>query len=278
MHTDNTAPCDDGNGCTTNDTCQNGACVGTPVQCGGDQCNPIGCVSETSTAFLCVPGAPLNCDDGNPCTTDTCDPTLGCQHTFNTAACDDGNPCTTGDVCSNGVCAGTPVVCTGGDICSGLNTCDPATGQCATGPPLNCDDNDACTTDTCDPTTGCLHNPVPDYWTCRLTQVYAALGTIAAEVTAGPTSALGSATRQQKLLALTQAARTRVQAAAGLAGHVAARKISQASKRLGTFTRVLKKGMAAGRVDANLGGALVQQASSNAQMLQTLFSYVPAGK
>jgi hypothetical protein len=181
-------------------------------------------------------------------------------------------------VCSNGVCAGTPVVCTGGDICSGLNTCDPATGQCATGPPLNCDDNDACTTDTCDPTTGCLHNPVPDYWTCRLTQVYAALGTIAAEVTAGPTSALGSATRQQKLLALTQAARTRVQAAAGLAGHVAARKISQASKRLGTFTRVLKKGMAAGRVDANLGGALVQQASSNAQMLQTLFSYVPAGK
>ncbi len=278
MHTDNTAPCDDGNGCTTNDTCQNGACVGTPVQCGGDMCNPVGCVSETSTSFLCVPGAPLNCDDGNPCTTDTCDPTLGCQHTFNTAPCDDGNPCTTGDVCSNGVCAGTPVACSGGDICSGLNACDPATGQCATGPPLNCDDNDACTTDTCDPTSGCLHSPVPDYWTCRLAQVYAALGAIAAEVTAGPTAALGSATRQQKLLSLTLAARTRVQAAAGLTGRVAKRKIAQAGKRLGAFTRVLKKGMAAGRVDPNLGGALVQQAGSNAQMLQTLLSYVPGGK
>jgi len=36
--------------------------------------------------------------------------------------------------------------------------------------------------------------------------------------------------------------------------------------------------MAAGRVDPNLGGALVQQAGSNAQMLQTLLSYVPGGK
>ena len=37
--------------------------------------------SETCVAHACVPGTPLDCDDHDPCTTDTCDASGGCTHT-----------------------------------------------------------------------------------------------------------------------------------------------------------------------------------------------------
>ena len=67
--------CQDGNVCTTGDTCQAGSCVGGP---------------------------PIDCDDLNDCTDDTCDSKLGCQHPFNTLPCDDGDLCTDQDRCSGG--------------------------------------------------------------------------------------------------------------------------------------------------------------------------------
>lgn len=56
-----------------------------------------------------VPGSDpvAPCDDGDPCTDDGCDPTMGCTHDFNNAPCDDGNPGTLNDLCDNGVCVGT---------------------------------------------------------------------------------------------------------------------------------------------------------------------------
>jgi subtilisin-like proprotein convertase family protein len=49
-----------------------------------------------------------SCNDGNPCTSDSCDALLGCVHAPVTGpACDDGDPCTTNDACAAGVCAGT---------------------------------------------------------------------------------------------------------------------------------------------------------------------------
>src|SRR5207244_4134628 len=96
--------------CTTNDTCSGGTCVG---------------------------GAPPNCDDGNVCTTDGCNPATGCTHTNNSNPCGDGNACTTNDTCSGGTCVG--------------------------GAPPNCDDGNVCTTDGCNPAAGCTHtnNPNP---------------------------------------------------------------------------------------------------------------------
>src|SRR5262249_38699951 len=76
----------------------------------------------------CNPGTPLNCDDGNVCTDDACDPVSGCGHTNNSASCDDGNACTTGDVCVEGACTG--------------------------GPALDCDDDNVCTDDSCNPVGG----------------------------------------------------------------------------------------------------------------------------
>jgi hypothetical protein len=42
----------------------------------GNICNGV----ETCRAGVCTAGQPLNCDDADPCTVDTCDPSGGCQH------------------------------------------------------------------------------------------------------------------------------------------------------------------------------------------------------
>ena len=81
----------------------------------------------------CVPGTAVGCDDGNPCTSDSCG-LLGCTHTPLTGpSCDDGDPCTQNDQCQNGSCVGTPVTCP--------------------------DDGFACTDDVCTQQ-GCVHVPV----------------------------------------------------------------------------------------------------------------------
>ncbi|MCB9506233.1 MAG: thrombospondin type 3 repeat-containing protein [Myxococcales bacterium] len=145
--------CDDGNACTDGDTCSGGVCSGgTPVTCDdgnpctSDMCDfELGCVAENISAVCddgsvcttvdacvdgaCVGGTPLDCDDGNGCTDDTCDPLAGCASADNRAACDDGDPCTSGDTC--------------------------ARGECAAGGPTDCDDGDECTAEWCDPVTGC---------------------------------------------------------------------------------------------------------------------------
>ncbi|TMB07521.1 MAG: DNRLRE domain-containing protein, partial [Deltaproteobacteria bacterium] len=74
------------------------------------------------------------CDDGNACTTDTCDPVAGCQYASvaNGTACDDNDACTSGETCQNGTC-GSPtstVTCTALDQCHVAGTCDPTSGVC----------------------------------------------------------------------------------------------------------------------------------------------------
>jgi hypothetical protein len=133
--------CDDGDQCTVDDTCQEGACR---------------------------PGPRTTCPPtGNPCTEATCNPANGSCETANRqngAACDDGNPCTDNDRCDNGVCAGTQrddcVPCQGDGDCSGVSVghqCEEAfcTGQgfCAVRLKPNgspCNDGNACTSgETC---------------------------------------------------------------------------------------------------------------------------------
>jgi hypothetical protein len=85
----------------------------------------------TKTIAIVYPCASLNCDDGNPCTDDRCDPSTGCVYTNNTAPCNDSNACTPSSSCQNGTCVGSGT--------------------------LNCNDNNLCTDDTCNPSTGCVH-------------------------------------------------------------------------------------------------------------------------
>lgn len=112
--------CDDGDPCSENDFCEFGQCVsGDPVFCfdfndctfdfcdedegcinfpiegpcgDGGTCSPDGtCVED-----VCAGLGPDGCDDGNPCTVDTCDAAVGCVYTAagDGTACDDDNLCT----------------------------------------------------------------------------------------------------------------------------------------------------------------------------------------
>lgn len=151
----------------------------------GDACNGVEtCTGTFGNGYTgCGPGVPLECDDDNVCTTDSCDPSSGCVHatladgtqcelpagkigtcTGGSCAgctadedCDDGFPCTT-DQCdtASGLCTNDPVdgACDDGDVCNGAEACDPRVG-CVSGTELDCDDYDKCTSDSCDPAMGC---------------------------------------------------------------------------------------------------------------------------
>ena len=64
--------------------------------------------------------------------------------------CDDGDPCTA-DTC-HGFCANEPADCSDGNLCTN-DSCDPSTG-CVNEVILCPDDGDKCTVDACVPTTG----------------------------------------------------------------------------------------------------------------------------
>jgi hypothetical protein len=168
--------CDDFLTCTNNDQCCEGTCSGVSVCNDGNQCTDDfgdeqnGCVCTIVPSFpgtpctdgnactegeicdgfgttdSCVGAVPVNCDDNNPCTDDSCDPAAGaggcglggngCLHTNNTSACDDNT------------------LCNGREVCGG--------GTCNSGPALDCDDGQCCTIDSCDPAVGCVYTANPD--------------------------------------------------------------------------------------------------------------------
>ncbi|MGB0590295.1 MAG: LamG domain-containing protein [Myxococcota bacterium] len=108
-----TVSCDDGNPCTA-DLCDpnDGSCTNDPSEVlEGTPCVPAeaSCSNEGAcVAGICVPDAGLDCDDGNPCTLDTCDEATGCLNEPTEGSCDDGNPCTLDDSCLGGLCEPGP--------------------------------------------------------------------------------------------------------------------------------------------------------------------------
>ena len=195
--------CEDGDPCTEDDACSEGVCVGgAPLSCDdanpctldvceagvcghasleGEACDDGDVCTEADACGngLCVPGTPLPCDDGSPCTTDSCSPTVGCVHAPKSGPCDDGDSCSFGDACKDGVCTPTTVVdcadenpCTE-DLCTGA-TIEPckheviASGPCEDGDP--CTGGDACQAGTCVPGTLDLCGECagkPDYSACN---------------------------------------------------------------------------------------------------------------
>ncbi|MEZ4267422.1 MAG: hypothetical protein R3F39_13665 [Myxococcota bacterium] len=173
------------NPCVSEGTCSSGACVGPPRDCSdGNPCTLDSCDATLAPGEVCVhlptggtcndgdpctvndfcqdgacEGSAKPCDDQNACTADTCDAETGqCLHANVLGPCDDGVPCTADDVCGsvtlegsaesqpNGVCAGTPVACDDGNVCTS-DTCLNAAGNalCQHLPlPGPCDDGDAC--------------------------------------------------------------------------------------------------------------------------------------
>ena len=166
----------DGIACT-DDTCDPlantgaGSCVNVPnhtscddgLFCNGvEVCGAIGCESLGDPCVVlglacdedidgCVCEEDADCDDGNPCTDDSC-PDLLCVHTDNdTASCDDGLFCNGEEVCSAGVCLSS------GDPCSNVTAaCDDGVDGCVCGNEADCDDDNPCTDDAC-PAEVCIH-------------------------------------------------------------------------------------------------------------------------
>jgi hypothetical protein len=177
----NGAPCQDGNGCTNGDVCQQGSCQPGAVMdcddanpCTDDSCDVGVCVHEpnevecddgnacTATSFCdggnCIAGGLVSCDDDNLCTTDFCHPTTGCSTKFNENPCDDSDACTAGDACQLGTCVGAvEVVCNDGNVCTD-NSCSPELGCLYQPNEANCDDKNACTLGDICADGGCLGN------------------------------------------------------------------------------------------------------------------------
>jgi len=200
------ADCDDGNECTVQDKCSGGICTAGAMAdcddgtvCTKDWCDPVdGCqhdplegpcsdgtdctLGDSCQNGVCVSGPLLDCEDGNPCTDDACDPLLGCQNVPNEAPCTDDDLCTVNDFCSDGEClsgeakdcddenicttdscapkigcvfALNNLECDDGNDCTENDTC--GNGECVGGPQVDCDDGNPCTNDTCNPGEGCIH-------------------------------------------------------------------------------------------------------------------------
>ena len=198
--------CDDGNACTVGDQCQAGKCTHTGLApCDDDNvCTTDSCDPATGCLFLlnqgpcddgdvcslgdhchigeCESSGTLNCDDGNPCTNNSCNPEVGCVFPPAAGACDDGSLCTTEDTCKNGLCVGTGFLwcddedactddscdsdvgcqhvhnqepCNDGNPCTTVDQCQA--GVCTGSGALECDDSKVCTDDSCDPATGCTY-------------------------------------------------------------------------------------------------------------------------
>ena len=121
-----------------------GGCAADAECDDGDACN--GAETCDTASGECQAAVAPECDDGNPCTDDGCDPATGCTAVANAQACDDGDACTDGDVCADSVCAGAAIVCDDGELCTD-DGCDPAIGCTAVANTEPCDDGDACTVD-----------------------------------------------------------------------------------------------------------------------------------
>ncbi|MSQ81776.1 MAG: hypothetical protein EXR77_02525 [Myxococcales bacterium] len=154
--------CDDKDKCSTQSKCAAGTCVASQLVVCNDG---VVCTLDSCTGGTCVyaPAAPTPCDDSNacaifdtcgvgkcngkigtctdkdPCTADSCSPTIGCVYApiADGGACTDGNACTSKDACNTGLCKGVG----------------------------SCDDANPCTADLCG-SSACIHEPVTTKTAC----------------------------------------------------------------------------------------------------------------
>jgi hypothetical protein len=137
QHTNNSNSCNDGFFCTSGDVCSGGTCMGGANPCSA----PLLCSESLDACVQCLSAA--NCNDGNVCTTDSCNGQGSCVNSNNTIACNDGLFCTQTDQCSGGACVGS------GNRCPGL-ICDEPNDRCVQClSPADCNDGNLCTNDVC---------------------------------------------------------------------------------------------------------------------------------
>lgn len=176
--------CDDANPCT-DDACKAEAgCANTPLD--GSECvDGDACTSGDHCVQGVCAGTPVECDDNNLCTDDSC--LAGeCIHEYNSIPCDDEDQCTTDDQCLAGTCTGSPAGCQcqkdddcapfeDGNLCNGTMHCDTAElpFQCVVdlntvvACPQPTGKDAPCLTSVCEPSTGqCSFAPTNEEGAC----------------------------------------------------------------------------------------------------------------
>ena len=192
--------CDDGNLCTTGDSCQGGKCLPSFDTCAcksnaecalkddGNLCNGIPFCNKATGKCEVNPASVVTCASGldTACTKHVCLPAAGtctAQAVADVSPCDaDGNACTVGDHCQAGACVAGTDVCAcksdaecakkdDGNVCNGTLYCDKTSGQCLLNPKTvvvcpNAQDTQ-CRQNLCDPASGlCAPKNVNQFQTC----------------------------------------------------------------------------------------------------------------
>jgi hypothetical protein len=165
--------------CPSGSVCEDGACRrdhGPCVPPDGD-CPPGSkCLSTLAVVGVAdrdddaVPDHLDNCPAvSNPDQSDVDHDEVGdaCEECGDVGECDDENPCTT-DSCVERSCRHVPVIdgvdCRDADLCNGAEICRH--GLCQAGAPLDCPGaGDPCRR-ACEPSRGCVENDVPDGTSC----------------------------------------------------------------------------------------------------------------
>ncbi len=159
-HANNSKPCGGTDACATAGTCASGKCSATPTNCeDGNLCTENGCdkllgcqakfiaaacfdgdvctENDACEAGKCKAGSSSKCDDGNACTTDTCDAKKGCAQTpaLYGADCGGGKKCAVGlclpDDCGDGWCSpGEDAKACAKDCPEEGGACAPTDGAC----------------------------------------------------------------------------------------------------------------------------------------------------
>ncbi len=170
--------CDDGVACTSNDTCNGGACLGTAYTCDDSkQCTDNVCDGAGGCNYPVVAGACLidgQCytegarADATTCRVCAAEDRNGWSAPTTALTCDDANTCTSNDVCAGATCAGAAYECDDSTACT-VDTCDGAGGCVYTAAANFCVIDNACYADTAtNPDNSCLACKVAiadDDWT-----------------------------------------------------------------------------------------------------------------
>ena len=198
-------PCDDGDGCTTSDHCEAGACEAGTFICtcnsdadcvdkdDGDLCNGTQYCDKNADPPACKhnPASVVSCKtvDDTECRKNSCIAKTGecvLMPVLDGTICSDGNACTKGDFCYGGGCKSGATECEcqsnfdclakdDGDFCNGVPYCDkskPESPVCKDNPgsKVFCPDVQAgpCLSNSCDAKTGdCKLTPLADGKACK---------------------------------------------------------------------------------------------------------------
>lgn len=137
--------CDDGDDCTSNDSCSAGACTGTAFSCDDglgctdDLCDGAGgCIVEPALGSCFIGGAcyaSQASNPANPC--ERCDPAAS---TTSWSPDPNGTPLDDGIACTTGTCVAGQAVHTPNDaVCGNGSVCAPCAGGCQVLPTLSVD-------------------------------------------------------------------------------------------------------------------------------------------